>query len=416
MTVFVDTPAPSYTLEAYRMGFYGGKQGRLLWTSPSMVATRQPPPTVDAATGLAEARWTPSLTLPVGDDWPPGSYLLKLVSSAGGASYVPLTVRDDGARADVLVMNAVTTWQSYNQWGACSLYACGGLRGRARAVKVSFDRPYARQYNDGSADFLDHELPLVALVEELGLDAAYATNLDVHETPGLLRRYKAAFSLGHDEYYSRSMRKSLLDARDNGVNLAFFGANAVYRHIRLEAASDGRPDRVMVNYRSSTDPAAVQDPTDGTSEWRVQKAPEAALVGIQYLCADVNADLIVAASNHWVWGGAGVRDGQPLRHLIGNEADGVNRGVSPPNIDLLGSSPVRCNGGTAYAHTSYYAAASGAGVFASGTIWWICALEAQYCSEPGNIKAVRSATTNVIRAFALGPAGAVHPSGPASRA
>ena len=40
----------------------------------------------------------------------------------------------------------------------------------------------------------------------------------------------------------------------------------------------------------------------------------------------------------------------------------------PDNLDLLGSSPVHCGKGTSYAHTSYYAASSGAGVFASGSL------------------------------------------------
>ncbi len=53
----------------------------------------------------------------------------------------------------------------------------------------------------------------------------------------------------------------------------------------------------------------------------------------------------------------------------------------------------------------------GQGVFAAGTIWWVCALDPVYCSEPGNVVAVRTATRNVLAAFAAGPAGARHPSG-----
>lgn len=406
----VDTASPTYVVQAYRMGFYGGLRGRLVWASAPQTGVRQPPPTVDAATGFVEARWKVTTEVPVGADWPPGAYLLKLVSSAGGASYVPVTVRDDAAHADLLLLDSVSTWQAYNPWGGCSLYDCPTLKGRARAVRVSFDRPYARTYHDGSADFLDHELPVIALAEELGLDLAYATSLDLHVDPDLVTRYRGVVSTGHDEYYSRSMRQALVTARDRGVNLAFLGANAVYRHVRFEPASDGTADRVMVNYRSERDPVAATNPAEVTTEWRLQGAPEAALVGVQYLCAGVAADLVVAASDHWVWAGAGVRDDQVLPGLVGNEADGVAPGVSPPNLDRVARSPIRCNGSARTAVAGYYSAPSGAGVFASGTIWWVCALEENLCTEPVVRAPVRAATANVLRTFARGPAGVEHPS------
>lgn len=413
VTLFVDTGSPSYVVEAYRMGFYGGAQGRLVWTSPRQTGARQPAPYVDPTTGFAEARWTASLDVRIDDTWPPGSYLLKLVSSADGASYVPLTVRADATAASLLFVSAVTTWQAYNQWGGCSFYSCGGLKGRDRAVKVSFDRPIARQFNDGAADYLYHELPLVALAEELGLDVAYATDLDLHEHPDIAGRATGLLSTGHDEYYSTAMRQALVAARDKGVNLAFFGANAVYRHIRFESSSSGRANRVMVNYRSADDPIGKTDPSEVTVEWRLKQRPEAELVGVQYLCAHLDADLVVSNAAHWIWSGAGVVDGQRLPSLVGNEADGWAPS-SPANLDQLARSPVPCGvkgGGEVHQVTGYHSTPAGGGVFASGTLWWVCALEARYCSVPANIAPVRAATANVLRAFAAGPAGLVHPSG-----
>ncbi len=65
----------------------------------------------------------------VDEDWPVGSYLLKLVASTGQQRWVPLTVRDDASTATYVIENAVTTWQAYNRWGGCSLYH---VSGRAR--------------------------------------------------------------------------------------------------------------------------------------------------------------------------------------------------------------------------------------------------------------------------------------------
>ena len=62
VALLVSTAAPSFLAQVYRMGFYSGKRGRLVWASPPTPGRRQPPAVVDPLTGLAEARWTPSLT------------------------------------------------------------------------------------------------------------------------------------------------------------------------------------------------------------------------------------------------------------------------------------------------------------------------------------------------------------------
>src|SRR5207302_31796 len=137
-------------------------------------------------------------------------YLLKLVAASGQEQYVPLTVRDDTSRAAFVVQNSVTTWQAYNTWGGYSLYqgSQGDFDQRARVV--SFDRPYG--IGDGSGDFLGNELPLVSLMESLGLDVTYWTDVDLHERANLLVNHKALLTLGHDEYWSRAMRDGAMAA------------------------------------------------------------------------------------------------------------------------------------------------------------------------------------------------------------
>src|SRR5207253_2230751 len=137
-----------------------------------------------------------------------GTYDWKLVASSGFQSYVPLTIRDDQSRAAYLINSDVTTWQAYNLYGGYDLYQ--GPSGRSRIV--SFDRPYA--LGDGSGDFLGNEFHVVSLVESLGLDVAYSTNVDIHEHPEQVLDHKAFISLGHDEYYSLAMRNGLSTGRD----------------------------------------------------------------------------------------------------------------------------------------------------------------------------------------------------------
>ena len=141
-------------------------------------------PVVDPVTHMAEAHWPVSLRVPITSEWPPGTYLLKLVSAIGAESYVPLTIRDDGSTADLVAIDAVTTWQAYNDWGACSLYECLMDEDTPRSTVVSFDRPIFGFFGHGAADYLDHELPLISLAEERGLDITYITDIDPRPTAG----------------------------------------------------------------------------------------------------------------------------------------------------------------------------------------------------------------------------------------
>ncbi|HEY1281884.1 MAG TPA: N,N-dimethylformamidase beta subunit family domain-containing protein, partial [Acidimicrobiales bacterium] len=294
-----------------------------------------------------------------------------------------------------------------------SLYACPGLKGASRATVVSFDRPYDHGYNNGSADFLDHELSVVALAEQLGLDVTYVTDVDLDRDPGLVLRHKGVVSLGHDEYYSSAMRGGLVAARDAGVNLAFLGANAIYRRIRLEPSWDGRPRRHEVNYRTMSDPAAKSDPKAATIQWRLAplNLPEAQIVGVQYACSPVSADLRIVDPSSWVFAGTGVIDGMRLPKVVANEYDRVFRGPwTPPNLEVLAHSPLTCRGTSDFADMAYYSAASGAGVFASGSIHWICSIDGLCPTTDEAAAVVRRVTANVLTAFAAGPAGAAHPS------
>jgi len=420
VTLRVSCNSGSWHAEAYRMGWYGGELGRLVWTSDEIPTPWQFVVSRDKDTKMTRAEWTPSLTIPITDEWPPGSYLIKLVSDVGEAHYVPLTVRDDSAVGSLAVISAVTTWQAYNPWGGCSLYRC--YDGPGRSTVVSFDRPYAATYNWGSADYLTHELPLIALIEELGIDTAYITNIDLHtsgsgdgdELDSVLDGRTALLSVGHDEYYSTPMRETLERARDRGINLAFFGANAVYRHIRLEPNTEGRTLRQMPNYRrADDDPITEDDPMQSTVQWRNPplRRPESALIGVQYFAAGVKTSLRVVNPTNWVFEGVKVRNGTRFKRLVSIEADGLGLAEhEPEGLEVLAANPVKFVDGL-YDHAmTYYSAASGAGVFATGTIAWILALDEAEWNDQKTTEFVRGVTTNVLRAFAAGPAGRVHPS------
>src|SRR6266536_2534956 len=340
-----------------------------------LAGRRQAGPVTDPITNMTEARWQPSLRVRVGPRWPPGAYLLKLVASSGAERYVPLTVTDASSGAALVLMNAVTTWQAYNDWGGRNLYwGPGGPVDYAHRSRVaSFDRPY--RAGMGAADFLGNELPLISLAEREGLDVTYWTDADLDRHPERPVRHRGLVSLGHDEYWSTAMRRGAERARDHGVNLAFLGANAVFRHIRLEPSRLG-PDRHEVNYKfpARADPVYSTDRSEVTTNWREPPLdrPERALLGQQYECNPARADGVVVEPGSWLLAGTGLRAGSALPDLVGPEYDRVVAGAAAPRgVELLLHSPLRCRFHSSFSDVTWYTVASG------GASYWRWAHEAR---------------------------------------
>jgi hypothetical protein len=435
--LFVSTKDPGFHIEAYRIGYYGGLGARLVWKSSELPGRQQDPPQRDHETNMVEALWQPTLSVQLTSAFPPGVYLFKLVGDSGVQHYVPLTIRDDRSTAAFVVQNSVTTWQAYNLWGGYDLYegknGSGGSDFEHRARMVSFDRPY--EMGAGSGDFLGNEFPLISLVESLGLDVTYWTDVDLHERAPQLLHHKALLTLGHDEYWSPEMRTGAEQARDQGVNLAFFGANAVFRKIRFEPSHLGS-DRHEIDYKSAReDPENGVSSKDVTVDWRLAPIsnPESTLIGDFYECNPVKADMVVADPSTWVFAGTGLEKGDRLKNLIGPEYDRFDPS-GPKNVQIMARSPVNCHGKSSYSDMTYYAAPSGAGVWASGTNWWISKLSEDcspvsstttssittttFPSTPRGIKKtaicpkqpVIDITENVLNLFGVGPAGSTQPS------
>lgn len=400
---------------AYRLGHYGGVGSRTIWASDPVTDVTQPKPQYLATTRTwTAANWRTSVVIDT-TGWPPGNYVLHLGPASdpvGKSGLVPLTVRTPTMEGAVVLLNANTTWAAYNHWGGTSLYR-GKVGYADRAYAVSLDRPL--DFGAGVGDLLGNEIPLIQLAEELGLPLGYATTSDLHADPHLLDGARAVISLGHDEYYSQAMRDHLTAARDAGTNIAFLGANAVYRHIRFEPTPLGG-ERLIVNYKdSSIDPIRKTNPREATGQWRSPPypRPESELTGTYYQCNPVKAPMVVADTSSWLFEGTGLKVGDTLPGMVGSEYDQVTPSAPTPRpIHVLFHSPVTCKGMAQFSDASYYTTPSGAGVFSSGTSSWICGT-ATDCDQHGRSAKVagilRTMTTTLLRTFAEGPAGRTHP-------
>ncbi len=409
VNLHISTTSPAYRVTAIRTGWYAGTQGRRVWSSPVLKGQIGASPRVLAPTNTVVTDWPSSLTIDT-TGWVPGFYLFRLDARTGGQRYIPLAVRSGNAAGKVVLINGDTTWQAYNPFGGYSLYQGpdGAFATRARAV--SFDRPYGGVSGQGDSEFQENLLPLVSLVEKLGIAADYVSDVDLHDDPHLLDGALAVLSPGHDEYYSTAMRAALTTARDAGTNLAFLGANAIYRHIRLESSGQG-PSRLQTCYKvPQEDPFYSRNPIEATGQWRYapRPRPESVLTGVFYESNPVRADMIVTNPQHWLFATSGVSAGMALPGLVGGEYDRVNLDVETPRpIEVLAHSPLVCNGTASHSDMAYYTTASGAGVLSTGTNSWINALAGAW--GPVSQKVTRAVTTAMLMAFVDGPAGHRHP-------
>ena len=413
VALFVSTSARSFQVLAFRMGWYNGDLARLVWQSPSVRGGRQRGPSVRRGTNTVAASWGPSVTVPT-DDWPAGSYLLRLDAENGPQRFIPLTVRSPSTAGRVVIKNSVATWQAYNMWGGYDLY--NGPAGLAdydnRSLVVSLDRPYDLT---GAYLFLAHERNLIQLAERIGVPLAYETSIDLATDPGLLAGASALISCGHDEYWTPEERASVTAARNAGVNVAFLGANAMFRRIRLASSPLGT-GREVICYKTSyrEDPLYGKDNALVTNDYREppHPDPESSVTGVLYESNPTDAAYVVLQPGAWMFQGTGVTAGTRLPGLVGIEYDRVNPDypVQRP-IQIVARSPLTCRGVNSYSDSAYYTHPGGAGVFATGTMRWVR-------SMTGNIGFgitlktawfTRRTTANVLRAFADGPAAAKYP-------
>jgi hypothetical protein len=434
----VHTTDPSYRIEIYRMGWYGGKGARLVSGPVVRQGMAQPMPLTDPQSGLTECAWSDPYVVTVGsgsgqEDWPSGVYLAKLTGSVTGAqAYIIFVVRDDARPSDFLFQSSVTTYQAYNNWGGKSLYDFNSREGRAFAV--SFNRPYARSsnqaaaYGNGAGDFVTNnavpptdasspsgwEYNMVRWLEREGYDVTYSTNIDTHADGQLLDGHQGWLSIGHDEYWTWQMRAHVESARDRGMNLAFFSGNVCYWQIRLEPSSlTGDPYRTIISYK---DDAPKRDPyaLDGrgnhhllTVRWRDRPVdrPEESFIGVMYDGNPVDADIIITKPDHWTMAGTGLQAGDRLPRLLGYEADRAFENA-PSDMTILAQSPYRFEGQPHVAHIAAYTGSNGATVFAAGTIQWSWGLDDFNAPElrvSSLNPAAQQITRNVLERFRRGP-------------
>jgi len=407
-------------LRALRIGDYQGRGSRLVWQSRVLTADRQQEAVPTGLDRVITERWPVATTIPVDASWPPGMYLIEIAPlGAGRRSFIPLAVRTSGVRSPYLVLMSDLTWLAYNNYGGRSLYfGPGGTHAKREANRsyvASADRPVA---GDGPEAVFVMNLPLIRFLSRNGISCDVTTDSSLDATPAQLVGQSTMLIGGHSEYWTKRMYDAAVQARDAGTNFGFLGANEIYWQGRIERDRTGRESALTVYRDSKLDRLVKANPSVTTVQWRHRPLRDpAALVGVGMSVVGVRGPYVVNTTPVGLFAGTNLVKGSVLDLAVGNEADAQEPPTlsSPANLQVVLHGVAIAAGETqpSLITAAYYNAPSGAGVVAAGTTFWVCHLDSSCPGSPTpqtTSLALQQITLNLVKAFAVPRAGALHPS------
>lgn len=418
LDIRISTAMPTeVTAQIYRMGYYGGAGGRLMYETGPLKCGPQPVPPV-GPNRVRECAWEPAASLKIPRDWLSGVYVGKLTAQQTGfQSYVIFIVRDD-READFIFQCSDNTWQAYNRWpNQFALYDNGKENWYCGpGVDVSFDRPYGKYcqildapLSTGSGEWFLWEYPVAYWLEQHGYDVTYISNLDTHSDAPGLKRAKGFLSVGHDEYYSIEMYENLRRAINNGLNVGFFSGNTCCGRIDPRPSSANQRNRIFSRIdHFGPRSVGMEKRFPSIATFPYQSPHEGLLIGARSNTPPCTggSDWICTMPEHWIYDGTKMRSGDRIEGLIGWEYHGeppAREGLVIVATGPTQDAPGKPNGGTYTA--TVYPGPKGNFVFNASTCWWGDGLSeppgyvrpAVYTNPRGPDARVQQITANVLK-------------------
>ena len=365
---------------ALRIGWYGGTGARSVWNSGKVNLKSQRIPFATTSVRMIETNWPVTTEFTVGADWTPGFYLLTTISPHGKIEGIaPLIVRAPLGTSKLLLVNSTLTWNAYNFFGGRSMYfGPGSTSAKAMAERsrvASMDRPIV---GSGAVHIQRDAISFIQYLEKEGLSVDQIADTDLDQWPSIAQHYSALIFSGHAEYFTRREFDTVLAARNEGINLAFFGANTAYWQMRLEPSPIG-PDRHLVMYR-----VATEDPITTPSAVTVQfndprvHTPSVLFTGGYTDGVHAYGSLLPVKIPSWLH----IPATTELRGWASDsEIEGAYKSkATPPGIHVIFSgkfqlrSPSKVKDRIPIAHTVWFTTPSGSAVFNAGVTLWPCEL------------------------------------------
>jgi hypothetical protein len=384
LEIFVSTqPAAEFTIEIFRMGYYGGVGSRLMETLGPLKGFPQTVPEM-GENRLRECRWESSASIEIPQDWPSGVYLGRLSTVPRSEdkpywqSYVVFIVTDDRP-ADILFQCSDNTWQAYNQWPVKESLYTDPRAAHAPGVSVSFDRPcgkYVQIFDNplsmGSGEFLLWEYPLCYWLEKEGYDVTYCSNVDNLELSNLTR-CKTMISIGHDEYWDVRQYYNVEKAIEQGVSILWLSANDVYMVTPFTPNADGK-----LNRRLTRETCYGEFREDEKTTYAKVLGPfanpgpdERKIIGARTIVPfNGGGDWTCNLPEHWLFEGTDMKKGDSIPGLVGWEFHG-EPDTQRPGLDVVAEGNVWAGGSVLgkYAATTFNGS-KGNIVFNAATIFW----------------------------------------------
>jgi hypothetical protein len=350
LVLHVSTDSPWFRVEFFRQG---RELVRMPMDAPVLDGSDLPegPPDLDWG-------WTP-YEFNIATDWPGGVYFAMLTEIApDGTETRPdsTTTFATSAKAMFVLRHAGpvpagtplyklswATFVAYNATGYGSLYseAVWSRGGPQPGFKVTWRRPgcgtggvvmaasppdhYAPQSDRQTFEHWD--APFVRWLEEEGYATHYCTDWDLHNDPGMCEPYSLLLSVGHDEYWSPSVRDVFRAHLERGGNIAFFTGNTCFWRIHFT-------DDATAITCAKVLPTALEDVQWRRDSW-IEQEPETSLTCVTYELGGGWWDgkrqtlgFTVQHAGHWLYEGTGLKEGEvfgddPDHPLIGYEVDGA---------------------------------------------------------------------------------------------
>ncbi|MGI9615467.1 MAG: N,N-dimethylformamidase beta subunit family domain-containing protein [Acidimicrobiales bacterium] len=361
-----------------------GRDEHVLANFTGIPVSVQPVPDDAAAGGCG---WSTTIDIEIDPGWTSGFYLVRMSTNSGSTAEAFFVVLASDPRRSILVLST-STWAAYNDWGGPSFYTGGHVSSHKRPLPPGFlEKPdphrfrvakiaelqkedvdaYFAQYSYWScaAGWANWERLFVSWAENNGLEFDYATSLDLATDPKILEPYDLYLSVGHDEYWSASMRDTVESWADQGGFAAFFSGNTAFWQVRFDG-----DDLAMTGYKMEYE----QDPVMGTpaqtsvsTMWSdpLTERPENEMTGVSFTrggyahCRAAprgSGGYSVWRPDHWAFEGVALRPGdivgaEPV--VVGYECDGceltlqdglpaaTGTGGTPANFEVLATAPAR---------------------------------------------------------------------------
>jgi len=373
----------SRTIEALRIGWYGGSGARQLWSSAPIKLKKERIKYSRAATGMIETAWPISAKVKLDSSWVPGFYLF-ITRSADGTieNSAPFVLHSPLGSSKLMLMHSFITWNIYNSFGGRSGYFGAGatkdeMRSRRSRI-VSLDRPIV-----GSGGFSIHRdaVSLVQYLEKNGINIDQYSDIDIDSWPSITKSYNGIVLGGHPEYFSRRIFDGLVSARNSGINLAILGGNSGIWQVRMNKSKVGANRRIVIYRKATEDPVVDLRLISIKFADKRLNIPSTLITGTFADGVHVYGNLQAVKMPKWL--------NLPSKSAINgispdSEVDHtVSTVASPPNINILFSGVMHYRDAQkvgdpprpkSVAQTIWFTTASGAAIFNAGVTTWSCNL------------------------------------------